>query len=359
MLPCRCQDSRLRQPRHARRLLHVGVLGEELRPLGKTLRGGVYLVQDEVNRDGDSQTGEALPQLVDVVPFPQVVDGVQKREQPLFLAVSLQHSRGALEEFIVDALVDITGGADGHHERLLPRSCAGYHDFVLFEASVSRPRCNLVRDRELWVISVRSLLAECDLLYRAVALGDIQVTDATALPCPGCKCRRMVHRELEGRIDQITLVELRRYAVDLLTVLALGVNHVRHDGGGQQGLAALASDDHQHLAELSVPLRIHDTEDAGDGSLLPQRELQETRSQASLVMPDKGLNEADGRVRLALVEYVGAVLNSVDNLLIKKTDPPSNDDGAVHYALIVGVYEIIHCRRGNRSAHRSHPRLEG
>ena len=81
------------------------------------------------------------------------------------------------------------------------------------------------------IVAVRFLLIKSDFLNDAVGFLDVQVI-FPVLHQLG-QGRLMLDIELEGRIDQVSLVKFGSDTVQLRAVFTIRENHIRHNGGSQ------------------------------------------------------------------------------------------------------------------------------
>ena len=247
--------------------------------------------------------------------------------------IAEQELRPAFEQLVIDAVVDISGGADAQRDRLLSGTGAGDHNFILFQAARRRPARHFVADCELRVVAVRLFFIKGDLLDAGIRLLNVKVVFAL-LGHPR-KGRRLVFCEVKRRVYEIGLVELRRNAVDLGAELSVHICFVGHHAGSEQRLAALPADHDKDLAENADAVFIDDPEDHREHRLLPERQHDDRRRELALVVTDELFKEPDDIVRLALVEDVLAGLDALHDALIQHPDPLADDLRAVADPLIV------------------------
>ena len=120
-----------RQPCQGSILFDIAVLGQELALFADRALRDRNLFQDIVNAHGNAQVWQALPQLVDVVPLLDVVDHIQKRCQPYFLAGTVNDRRRPFHQLIIQAAVDEVRRCRVEQLRLRPCALGALDDLGL------------------------------------------------------------------------------------------------------------------------------------------------------------------------------------------------------------------------------------
>ena len=112
-------------------LLNIAIFREEFGAFRDAAVGDVDLVQDKLDRYRNTQARKALPQLVDVVPFRNVIDNIKKREEALLFGAPQKERGRAFEKLIVNPVIDITRRRNRKGDGFLPRAGAGNHHLIL------------------------------------------------------------------------------------------------------------------------------------------------------------------------------------------------------------------------------------
>ena len=262
--------------------------------------------------------------------------------------VAVEERGAAFHQLVKNALVFVAAGADPQPHRFLAGVVAGGQGLPLAQSLLTRPGGQLVGHKQHRVVTVGAFVGEWEFLNRGVEFLDEKIVFPT-LRDPGER-RFVIHSELERRIDQIALAQLRSYAVDFGSELAGHIAEIGDIAGRDQGFAHLAADDPDDLLKLAdLLLGIQNAIHQGQASFLPEIQLQVARCQDTLVVVAVFLNEIDRVVAALLAVQIGVVLDAVEDFFVKQLYPFADDDRSVLDALVV-FQDVVHVRNAEKSS---------
>ena len=182
---------------------------------------------------------------------------------------AVQEPLGPLVEGVEDVLAHGAGGRDHDVQGFLARALAVDDDVV--EGLSLFPCGDLVHDAAAGVQAVQGVAVRGQRPEDAVVeVRQDLAHEGTGLPL---QARRLADHLFRFVPAQLRLIPRRGHGVDFRAVLAVRVEHVEPDAGGEGALAVLSADHQEELPEPAPALGVQDPEEHADHALLPEEQL--------------------------------------------------------------------------------------
>ena len=221
--------------------------------------------------DTDAQIRVGLGPLFRLLPFVDVVDGVNDGEEFVIVEHAVQHLLGVEVLFVAKAAEVEAGGGDHPDHRLAAGADAGLDDVVEMPIRVG---VYLIQQCTVGVETVQALGVTAKRL-KFVGTAWCGVVQFVAPDADVSAQQRGVLDHAHGfRVRDARLVHLGGGGVDLRAAFPIELEQVDADAGDLGGLAVFARDFFPNFAESAGAIGAHPAEGERDPELLPGRQLE-------------------------------------------------------------------------------------